>query len=365
MVSPEITSDSILSIISGSWLTNDDIANELGLKHSLDKGALDFRLNDLNVEGKVVSVDYNGRIYWKCSNSESTLELRISFCLALLDKDPFDAWLWYKLGNQYLEYGGYDMEELDIHFFVTDVFTQSKKCYQNALAVVDPEIDHKLYFDILLNLVLIYVMLGEPDKAQSKIDSLLEIKEEFEVEYIGQMYKKLAQVYLYKADYTQALEYATESHIRLMDDEALEIIFHKIEIGKERNKEDSTTEDLELEMDTNPPDHQKINDTNPGFVLQEMLQEMRKLTQSSEKGLIISMKSYIDQSIKPFLDKPSKKKFKILKKAINNYKEGWPDDMWESFVEEFHRTLDIYKELQPSKWQKWGNVLLKLIPIFH
>lgn len=88
---------------------------------------------------------------------------------------------------------------------------------------------------------------------------------------------------------------------------------------------------------------------------------MKKLAESSEKRNIILMRSYIDQSIKPFLDKPSSKRLKKLKSMVNSYKEGWPDDMWESFVKEFNRRLELYKELQPSKWQKWGRILMKLV----
>ncbi|MCP6718642.1 MAG: hypothetical protein KJI71_00235 [Patescibacteria group bacterium] len=268
MVDPDITSDRILSLISDQWLTKADIAYKLGIKHSSDRKYLTKKIEELNRTERLISLIYNDWVYWKRNNSESIVELKISFCLAILDEDPFDAELWYKLGNQYLEYGGYDMEELNIDLIVIDTFMQSKKCYKNALSVVDPEINLKLYFDILLNLAVIYVMLGEPDKAQSQIDFLLEIEEEFEVDFIGEMYKKLAQVYLNKADYNQALHYATESHMRLLEDETLEIIFHKIDIEKKK-EEDSTKKDLTLELSINPLDHQELNDQNLDFLLQE------------------------------------------------------------------------------------------------
>ena len=67
-----------------------------------------------------------------------------------------------------------------------------------------------------------------------------------------------------------------------------------------------------------------------------------------EKSNIILMRSYIEQSIKPFLSKPNKKQFKKLKDMVDNYKEGWSDDMWESFVKYYHRVLEQCKELQPS-----------------
>ncbi|KKL64776.1 hypothetical protein LCGC14_2161580 [marine sediment metagenome] len=75
------------------------------------------------------------------------------------------------------------------------------------------------------------------------------------------------------------------------------------------------------------------------------------------------MKSYIDQSIRPFLEKPNKKKFKKLESMVHNFKEGWPDDLWEPFTKEYLQTLERYKELQPSKWNKWGKFLMKLISI--
>ncbi|KKL10721.1 hypothetical protein LCGC14_2553000, partial [marine sediment metagenome] len=152
MVDPDIISDRILSLISDQWLTKADIAYKLGIKHSSDRKYLTKKIEELNRTERLVSLIYNDWVYWKRNNSESIVELKISFCLTILDEDPFDAELWYKLGNQYLEYGGYDMEELNIDLIVIDTFMQSKKCYKNALSVVDPEINLKLYFDILLNL---------------------------------------------------------------------------------------------------------------------------------------------------------------------------------------------------------------------
>ncbi len=89
----------------------------------MDKKYLEFELNDLNREKKVVSVNYNDSIYWKYNNSESIVELKINFCLAILDEDPFDAWIWYKLGNYYLEKTPNMQENLNywqVYFFFFD-----------------------------------------------------------------------------------------------------------------------------------------------------------------------------------------------------------------------------------------------------
>jgi len=350
MVDPEITSDRILSIISDQWLTNVDIANKLGLEHSLDRKYLNIKLKELNRKEKVVYDFYNERVFWKYNNSETIEELAISFYVAMLDKDPFNTELWYKLGNQYLEWNWY-MGDADADFYKIDIFTEINECYRNALRFVDLETEFKLYCDILLDLAMTYIMLEEPDKAQSQLGNLLEIKEELEEESIGRVYLELAQVYLIRDEYIQALDYAIKSNERIPNDYNVKMILRQIR--------DSIKKDQEMII--NPSDYQELDDSNSRLLLWEILKEQRKSTKLEGKKLIISMKSYIDQSIKPFLEKPSNKKLKKLKNVINNYKEGWPDDMWESFVGEFHRRLELYKELQPSKWQKWGNILVKLI----
>ncbi len=80
MDNPQITTDKILSLISDQWLTNNDIANELGLKHSLDKKYLNIRLKDLERK-KIVVYDYDywyDQIYWRKKVLEDSRGLRVS-----------------------------------------------------------------------------------------------------------------------------------------------------------------------------------------------------------------------------------------------------------------------------------------------
>jgi len=293
----------------------------------------------------------------KKNNSEELEELKISFYLAILEEDSFDAETWYDLGRQYLEWN-WIMGDADADLYI--IFSQIKEYYKNALMFVDSEIDFKLYCDILLNLAMTYIMLEEPDKAQSQLDILLEIKEELEEEFIGRVYLELAQVYLIRDEYDKALDYAIKANERMPGSYDVKMVLRQIKDSITKDQ-DFVIKDQEMVMRINPPDQQELDDTNPKSYDYLMLREMKKLSESSEKRNIILMKSYVDQSINPFLEKPSNKKLKKLKGVVNNYKEGWPDDMWESFVKEFHLRLELYKELQPPKWQKWGKVLVKLI----
>lgn len=360
MVNSKITSDEILTLVSDQWLTKAEITKELGIKQPLDKNLLSLKLMALKHKEEVIDINYNDQIYWKCHKSEGESELKISFGLQMLDEDPFNAEIWYRLGNLYLERSGYVMEDLDVDFIIVDVIKQAKECYKNALRFVDTDINFDLYCNIVLNLALIHFLQGKTEKAQSQFLSLLEIKEELEEEFLGRLYLKLAQIYLIRDKYDQALDYAIKSSEIIPNDSSVKMVISRIRIKKiQENLQQINMEDQEI----NPPEPQTLDDTDSQYILHELLKEMRRLIQYSEKELIISMKSYINQSIVPFLDNPSNKRLKKLKNLVNRYKEGWPDDMWESFVDEYHRRLELYKELQPSKWAKWGKILMQLVSI--
>jgi len=250
---------------------------------------------------------------------------------------------------------------------ILDVFTQTKEYYKNALRFVDSEIDFKLYCDILLDLAMIYVMLVEQDKAQSQLDILLEIKEELEEEFMGRVYLELTKVYIIRDESVKALDYAIKANERIPNDYEVKMLLGQVKDSITKDQDflimDQDQDYVIMNQEINPPDQQELDNANPKSYDYLMLREMKRLSESSEKRNLILMKSYVDQSIKPFLENPSNKKLKKLKGVVNNYKEGWPDDMWELFVKEFHLRLELYKELQPAKWEKWGKVLVKLILI--
>ena len=80
-------------------------------------------------------------------------------------------------------------------------------------------------------------------------------------------------------------------------------------------------------------------------------------------GTTIQIKSYINDMIKPIFNKPSKKKIKEFEEFIEKQLETWPEDRRNDVLEEFFRTLERYKAMQPTKWRKWGSYLLKLISL--
>lgn len=369
MGNSEITSDKVLSLISQQWLTNVDIANGLGLKSPLDRRYLNLKLNELLKKEEVVYELYNERIYWSRNNAVMIEELLIGFYMALLDEDPFDAELWHKLGIQYLEWnwdlGG--IEEADL--YITEIFTQGKEYFKNALRFVEPEINFQLYCEILLDLGMTHIMLEEPDKAFSQLKKLIEIQEQLEKKIMGRMYLELAQVSLIKNEYNKALDYAIKSNEKIPNEYDVKEVLRQIKDSiTERKELLETDQGFRLISSDNKEQESKI----PQSMLWEMLQEVRKLAKFSDKSLessdkrnLILIRSFVSQSLDSVLEKPGKKTLNKLKTYVTNSKENWPDDLWELYVQEFHQRLELFKNLQPSKWKKWGNALLKIIPLIH
>jgi len=338
-----ITSNKILALLEDKWYTSTDIAVELSLKDPLDKKYLELKLKELNRKEKV-TYEYDnetGLLYWKRNNLSSYMS-RIDFHLMLLDEDPFDAELWNDLGYLYFEL---DHIENDKKGNTAEIIRKIIEFNETALMLVDQVISFKFYCNILLFLALMYNSLGENDKALSRINPLLEIKGELEEDFLGSLYRSLADIYINKKEYNQALEYATKA--KKIDPENVNIDRILSEI---RTLQDSSLDEQEEIIDkigasqnSNNLDTKKTPSSYDYLILREL-----------EKNNIILMRSYVDQSIKPFLNKPSKKQFKKLKNMVGSYKEGWPEDLWESFVKDYHRVLEQCKEMQPSKWKRWG-----------
>lgn len=118
-----------------------------------------------------------------------------------------------------------------------------------------------------------------------------------------------------------------------------------------------------------PNENQDINEENFHkknlTLLENQNDKFDKLIKLTELAATIHIKSYINDLIKPFFEKPSNRKIKKLKKSIEQHIEGWPEDKREEFFNEYFRTIKRYEGLQPSKWKKYGKGLLKLIPLIR
>ena len=347
-----ITSNKILALIENQWLSSTDIAYKLDLKHSLDRKYLGLKLKELNRKEKII-YEYdneNGLIYWRCNNLSSYMS-RITFHLMLLEEYPFDAELWYNLGDLYFELEYFESEEKGLS---VEIVRQIKGYHKNALRLVDQVLNFKLYCDILVNLLMVYIVLGEVDKALSRIDPLLEIQEEFEGDFLSVIYQILTEIFITKKEYNQALEYAEKAKKSSPENLNIDGVFSRI-----RNLQDSSPDEqegiiekAEISQNTNNLYTEKTPVSYEYLIFREL-----------EKSNIILMRTYINQSLKPFLNKPTKRQFKKLKSMVDSYKDGWPVDLWESFVKDYHRVLEQCKKMQPSKWKRWGNVLMKLVTI--
>ncbi len=367
MNNPKITSKKILSLLSDQWLNDDDIVNELELYNPLDIKYLNLKLKELDRKEEIVSLydDSFDQEFWRKNNFENWIEMAISFTTTLIDKDPFDAVIWVVLGDQYWEYFA------DVEIDVIKLY-RIKNCYKTALRLVNTDINFNLYCNILHNLTYVYILLEKNDKTQLYLDIVLKAKEEIEEELLGRIYYLQARFYFSEEKYTKALDSALESQKRLLENSAVEKILIQI-----KSQDFSTKEQVELKKEqstSQTTSSQKESEKSLQPYEYSMLKEMKKLTSSfdrrdlifkrtSDRRDLILMKSYIHESVKPFLDKPSKKKLKKLEEMVNTYKDDWPDEFWQSFVKEYRRIIEQFKELQPSKWRKWGKILMKLITL--
>ncbi len=357
---PEINTDRILSIISDQWLTNMDIGNILGIDNALDEKFLEIKLKGLNRDEIITYQFYNERIYWKKNNSESSYELEISFSQALLDEDPFNPEIWYSLGKEYLEY---DYFEGDMGPGNTEINNLIKNCFKNALRFVDQVIDFKFYCEIKLYLAITYDFLGKFDKALAQFDDLIERKDELEEDFIGSMYMEIAQIYTSRKEYDKAFNYAVKSERINPSDPTIGLVLRDIK-KFQKSAINNEVEFIELPNTSQlSSNNQELDEINTQSINHLVLRELKKITESSEKRNIILRKSYVEQSIKPIIENPSNKKFKKIEKLVINYKEWWPDDMWDNFIKEFRLAIEKYRELQPSVWKKWGKIFLKLLTI--
>lgn len=114
-----------------------------------------------------------------------------------------------------------------------------------------------------------------------------------------------------------------------------------------------------------------INPEEKGFnwqkentsLLENQKDKLDELIKLFKFGTTIQIKSYINDMIEPIFNKASKKKIKEFEEFVEKQLETWPEDRRNEFLEEFFRTLGMYKAMQPTKWRKWGSYLLKLISL--
>lgn len=92
----------------------------------------------------------------------------------------------------------------------------------------------------------------------------------------------------------------------------------------------------------------------------ELLSEIRGFRRDQ---IFIHTKKFIDDHIKWFFEKPSKKRINKLMLTIPEHVEEWPEDHIQFFIKEYNRTIDRYKKLSPPKWKKWSKYLLNLISV--
>lgn len=344
MDNPEITSFKILTVLSEKWSTLENIIEEMGLLDSLDIKYLNLKLKELNQKKKVIYKFDNNDFYWKTNRPEYITNINladIDFYSDILDIDPFDAEIWRYLGDIYSKLNEFEL---------------SIECYKNVIRLVDIDIELELYTKTLSVLGLIYYELEDYDKSLKTFKALLELRQELELETTFMTYVLIAYIYADDHEYKQALDYAEKAKKIHPENKLLEEIYNFALAGLQE------FQDNNLSVFSIPDQEKDELEMTLLASIQKEIKVLRKETKrSSEIRNIILTKSYINSIIRPYFDKLNNKNVKKLQSMIERHREGWPDEMWKLFVEEYNRTLERYKELQPSKWKKWGKALVNLI----
>lgn len=354
MLNPEITTPRIIQLLSKQWLTLNGIVEGLQIKELQDKRYLAVKLKELHRKEKIVYIFYIDDIYWKINKPEfqdlevPSFYLYTDFYREFLDNNPEDIKAWRELGYWYGSIQQYneaircfeamidlDPTDAEIWRLLGDSYNEQLMdkeailCYKNALKLLDTEINLGMYLMILYNLGGLYERDGNYKKALKTFKLLYENKEEFS--YFD----------------------------HFIDQEHIEISIESLEeVLADKRDEDISFEDSEL------PTSVIYDISQLKLFFERHFEKQNKL---SEDRNIILQKSFIQTIIKPYFDRPSKKQLKKLEDLLDSYKDGWPDELWKSFVKEYRLTIERYKTLQPSKWKKWGKRFLDIIskfPIF-
>jgi len=318
------------------WFSLNEIVESLQITELPDKKYLGLKLKELNRKEKIVYIFHVNDIYWRKNKTEfedkefASFNLYTDFYREFLDNNPEDLKAWRELGYWYGSVQQFnkaircfeaiidlDPTDAEIWRLLGDSYDMMMElessilCYKNALRFVDIDIDFDLYLIILLDLGNVYYSLENYKKALRAFKILFEFKEELNDADIGYLDSLIKHI---EEDEGVSLEEAHSPDSILQEIKQLKLLFEdQIKLSADRN--------------------------------------------------IILTKSYIDNLLKPYFEKPSKKIVKKLENMINTFKIGWPEDMWNLFVKEYTSSIEQKKKLQPAVWKKWGNILMKLISV--
>ncbi|GAH62481.1 unnamed protein product, partial [marine sediment metagenome] len=200
-----------------------------------------------------------------------------------------------------------------------------------------------------------------PDKAIECFKKVLEISS-IPIKLFVSALTALGIAYWMKETYDKAIKCINKA----IELEPKEETFKEILKLVVKEKKMSLDEDLEKITYQNQIENNKNSIQEKILaLLKTQISRLDKLIEVSEFSATIHYKSYINDLIKPFFKNPSKRKIRKLKNSFEKYIEDLPDIKKVMFINEYYRTIKRYKDMRPSKWKKWGNYLLKIIPLLR
>ena len=316
------------------------LLEKIGNMDTLDENTM------MDVEMNILGLSHLGDTYHKHGDNQLAIdfyESALKLHTASGEDKKFIKFLLKDIGNV---------------LFEEDNYQEAIKYYENALELSILEEVSPFNREVLFNLGTSYSNINQAEKAILSFEKLAEHDPELDI-----IWSALGLAYSANKEYEKAVE---SFEIALQFNPSDEEIITKLNFAVDEMKKNE-----QLVLEESPQELQdEIKDSV--FSKDDILSLLKKLTNQFEKlikitefSTTIQIKSFINDLIKPFFEKPSNRKIKKLKKDIEQHIEGWPEDKREEFFNEYFRTIKRYEDLQPSKWKKYGSGLLKLIPILR
>ena len=429
MSSPVLTTEGVIKALSNDWQPITALIYKLQIKEMMDARFLQIKLKDLErkklilVETKNgkkhfklsklddIAVDLEEDLYWTTQEfwdeqdvielndyprSQENIDFINSIVENLLEKisnmDTLDEKTMMdvetnilglcSLGSTYHKHGdnqlaidfyesalkldavsGEDLrkdllKDIGNIFFEESNHQEAIKYYENALELSTLEEVSPFNREVLFNLGTSYSNINQPEKAILSFEKLAEHDPELDI-----VWSALGLAYSANNQFVEAVECF---EIALQFNPSDEDITNKLDFAVDQMKKNQ-----QPALGESP---QELQDENIKSVLskddirifwKELIDKFDELIKLTKSSYEIQIKSFINDEIKPYFKKTSKKKIKKLKKNIEKHIVVWPEEKREEFYREYLRTIKRYEDLQPPEWKKYGSMLMKIIPVLR
>jgi len=309
------------------------LLEKIGKMDNLDENTM------MDVEMNILGLSNLGSTYHKHGDNKLAMgfyESALKLDAASGEDKNFRKFLLKDIGNLFFEEGNHQ---------------EAIKYYENALQLSKLEEVSPFNREVLFNLGMSYSNINQPEKAILSFEKLAEHDPELDI-----LWSALGLAYSANNEFIKAVECF---EIALQFNPSDEDIIDKLNFAVDQMKKKER-----LASEESP---QELQDESNDIVMffKEITNKFDELIEMVKFSNLVHIKSLINDEIKPYFKKASKKKIKKLKKSIEQHIEIWPEEKRKEFYEEYFRTIKRYEELQPPEWKKYGSGLLKLFSILR